>query len=48
MVFGSGPDLAITENCNQNKGSYSNIGNSYDVPVNLRDEPNTDFLAGSK
>lgn len=29
-IFGAGADLLITNNCNANMGSYSNLPHSYD------------------
>ena len=47
MIFG-GDDIFITDNCNKNEESYSNLGSSYKLPDGIKydsDEAKT-YLGG--
>jgi hypothetical protein len=44
-VFGSGCDLLISDNCDMNTNSYSELGTTYSVPAGQNSET---FLTGAK
>jgi len=50
MAGGRGNDIAISDNSNMNINSYSNFGDSYDLPpgVIYRSKECQSYLAGSK
>jgi len=47
-TFGGGFDLHISDNCNANEGSYTNLGYAYASPKQYGTNESTNFLCGSR
>lgn len=49
MLFGNSCDIAITNDCDKNQNSYSNLGMTYLPPEGYRqgEDKTKEYLAGS-
>ena len=49
ILFGNNCDIAITDNCNKNATSYTNLGDTYEPPegYTVGESKAQEYLAGS-